>query len=162
MLKLTKPPYGDTSVNADKTQQDITQLLRKYGVSQINWQIDYDMEQVQLDFIIEYTKSDQSVHRIAVRVRPPMFAAIRREWDAKDGKYKKVDKANWAQSMRLLYYWIKAKLEAVSFGLNSVEKEFLSDIITTAPDGTRVTVWDLITEQIENSHLMLEYRGEMR
>ena len=60
MLKLTKPPYGDTSVNADKTQQDITQLLRKYGVSQINWQIDYDMEQVQLDFIIEYTKSDQS------------------------------------------------------------------------------------------------------
>ena len=162
MLKLTKPPYGDTSVNADKTQQDITQLLRKYGVSQINWQIDYDMEQVQLDFIIEYTKPDQSVHRIAVRVRPPMFAATRREWDAKDGKYKKVDKANWAQSMRLLYYWIKAKLEAVSFGLNSVEKEFLSDIITTAPDGTRVTVWDLINEQIENSHLMLEYRGEMR
>ena len=64
--------------------------------------------------------------------------------------------------MRLLYYWIKAKLEAVSFGLNSVEKEFLSDIVTTAPDGTRVTVWDLISEQIENSHLMLEYRGEMR
>ena len=63
MLKLTKPPYGDTSVNADKTQQDITQLLRKYGVSQINWQIDYDMEQVQLDFIIEYTKPDQSVQQ---------------------------------------------------------------------------------------------------
>ena len=73
------------------------------------------MEQVQLDFIIEYTKSDQSVHRIAVRVRPPMFAATRREWDPKEGKYKRVDKANWAQSMRLLYYWIKAKLEAVPY-----------------------------------------------
>ena len=160
MLKLTKPPYGDTSVNADKTQQDITLLLRKYGVSQINWQIDYDMEQVQLDFIIEYTKSDQSVHRIAVRVRPPMFAATRREWDPKEGKYKRVDKANWAQSMRLLYYWIKAKLEAVSFGLNSVEKEFLSDIITTMPDGTRLTVWDMISKQMESKTLLLEYRGE--
>ena len=163
MLKLTKPPYGDTSVNADKTQQDITQLLRKYGVEQINWQIDYKMERIQLDFIIEYKKQeDQSIHKIAVRVKPPMFAAQRRTWDPKEGKYVKTDMANWAQSMRLLFHWIKAKLEAVSFGLNSVEKEFLSDIITTAPDGTRVTVWDLISEQIENSHLMLEYRGEMR
>ena len=33
MLKLTKPPYADTKVDAEKTQQDITQLLRKYGVS---------------------------------------------------------------------------------------------------------------------------------
>ena len=45
------------------------------------------------------------------------------------------------------------------FGLNSVEKEFLSDIVTTTSDGSRVTVWDLISEQIENNHLMLEYKG---
>ena len=89
-----------------------------------------------------------------------MFAATRREWDPKEGKYKRVDKANWAQSMRLLYYWIKAKLEAVSFGLNSVEKEFLSDIITTMPDGTRLTVWDMISKQMESKTLLLEYRGE--
>ena len=30
MLKLTKPPYADTKVDAEKTQQDVTQLLRKY------------------------------------------------------------------------------------------------------------------------------------
>lgn len=58
MLKLTKPPYADTKVDAEKTQQEITQLLRKYGVSQVNWQIDYDKEQVQLDFVIEYTKQE--------------------------------------------------------------------------------------------------------
>ena len=161
MLKLTKPPYGDTSVNADKTQQDITQLLRKYGVSQINWQIDYDMEQVVLDFIVEYQKpEDQSIHRIAVRVKPPMFAATRRTWDPKLGRYRKMEMANWAQSMRLLFYWIKAKLEAVSFGLNSVEKEFLSDIVTTMPDGSRLTVWDMISQQMMDNTILLEYRGE--
>ena len=159
MLKLTKPPYADTEVDAEKTQQDITQLLRKYGVSQINWQIDYDMEQVQLDFVIEYMKQeDQATHRIAVRVKPPMFAAVRRTWDPKLGKYRKQELANWAQSMRLLLYWIKAKLEAVSFGLNSVEKEFLSDIITTLPDGSKMTVWDMISRQMANNSLMLEFK----
>ena len=160
MLKLTKPPYSDTKVDAEKTQQEITQLLRKYGVSQVNWQINYDMEQVQLDFVIEYTKQeDQMMHRIAVRVKPPMFAATRRIWDPKMGRYRKQDLANWAQSMRLLLYWIKAKLEAVSFGLNSVEKEFLSDIVTTLPDGSRRTIWELISKEVEESKLMLEYRG---
>ena len=160
MLKLTKPPYSDTKVDAEKTQQEITQLLRKYGVSQVNWQINYDMEQVQLDFVIEYTKQeDQMMHRIAVRVKPPMFAATRRTWDPKMGRYRKQDLSNWAQSMRLLLYWIKAKLEAVSFGLNSVEKEFLSDIVTTLPDGSRRTIWELISKEVEESKLMLEYRG---
>lgn len=159
MLKFNRPPYADTSVNADKTQQDITALLRKYGVSQINWQIDYDMEQVQLDFVIDYQKpGDQQVHRIAVRVKPPMFAAARRTWDERAGKHVKKELANWAQSMRLLYYWIKAKLEAVSFGLNSVEKEFLSDIVTTLPNGTQQTIWDMIEGQMASGNLMLEYR----
>ena len=161
MLKLIRPPYSDTGGDAEKTQQQITHLLRKYGVSQINWQVNYDLEQVQLDFIIEYQKrEDESVHRVAVRVKPPMFAATRRTWDPTLGKYKKVDMANWAQSMRLLYHWIKAKLEAVSFGLNSVEKEFLSDIVTTLPDGSRMTVWDMISKQMENNKLMLESKGE--
>ena len=160
MLKLTKPPYADTKVDAEKTQQEISQLLRKYGVSQVNWQVNYDLEQVQLDFVIEYQKQeDQSVHRVAVRVKPPMFAAARRTWDSKLGRYKKEEMANWAQSMRLLLYWIKAKLEAVSFGLNSVEKEFLSDIVSTLPDGSRMTIWDMISQQMENNSLMLEYKG---
>ncbi len=116
--------------------------------------------QVQVDFIIEYMKrEDQQIHRIAVRVKPPMFAATRRTWDEKAGKHVKKELANWAQSMRLLYYWIKAKMEAVSFGLNSVEKEFLSDIVTSLPDGTTRTIWDMITDQMEQGNLALEYRG---
>ena len=160
MLNFKTPPYANTDVNAERTQQAITQLLRKYGVERINWQIDYGKEQIILDFVIEYEKpDDKTIHRIAVRVHPPMFADKRRTWDSKEGRYIKKDMANWVQSMRLLYYWIKAKLEAVSFGLNSVEKEFLSDIMTTMPDGSRTTVWDLISDQMENKTLMLEFRG---
>jgi tRNA nucleotidyltransferase (CCA-adding enzyme) len=160
MLKLTKPPYATTTVDAEKTQQQITSLLRKYGVSQINWQVNYDLEQVQLDFVIEYSRmDDNSVHRVAVRVKPPMFAAKRMTWSATAGKHVKEEMANWAQSMRLLFHWIKAKLEAVSFGLNSVEKEFLSDIVTELPDGTKQTIWDMIDRQVKQGNFALEYKG---
>ena len=160
MLKLTKPPYATTTVDAEKTQQQITSLLRKYGVSQINWQVNYDLEQVQLDFVIEYSRmDDNSVHRVAVRVKPPMFAAKRMTWSATTGKHVKEEMANWAQSMRLLFHWIKAKLEAVSFGLNSVEKEFLSDIVTELPDGTKQTIWDMIDRQVKQGNFALEYKG---
>lgn len=161
MLQLNKPPYSTTEVDAEKTQLQITALLRKHGVSQINWQVNYELEQVQLEFVIEYQRlEDKSVHRVAVRVKPPMFAATRRTWNAKTGSYEKVEAANWAQSMRLLLYWIKAKLEAVSFGLNSVEKEFLSDIVTQLPDGTTQTIWDMIERQVKQGHMALEYKGK--
>ena len=163
MLKYNKPPYGDTTVDADKTQSQITQLLRKYGVSQINWQVDYDMEQVVLDFVIEYQKlGQQEMHKVLVHVKPPMFVSSHRTWNEKSGKHVKSDMANWAQSMRLLFHWIKAKLEAVSFGLNSVEKEFLSDILTKAPDGTPMTIWELRNGEVEREKLMIEYKEKMQ
>ena len=157
MLTKTKPPYATTEINADKSQQAITGLLRKYGVSQINWHTDYERELIVLEFLIEYEKlGDKSIHRIAVRVTPPTFAMVRRTYNEKEGKYEKKALPNWAQSMRLLYFWIKVKLEAVSWGLNSVEKEFLSDIITKLPDGTVTTIWELIEKEVEGHTLMLE------
>ena len=67
MLNFKTPPYANTDVNAERTQQAITQLLRKYGVERINWQIDYGKEQIILDFVIEYEKpDDKTIHRIAV------------------------------------------------------------------------------------------------
>jgi hypothetical protein len=39
-----------------------------------------------------------------------------------------------------------------------VEKEFLSDIVTTLPDGSKMTVWDMISKQMEKNGLMLEYK----
>ncbi len=166
-LKLTKPPYGDTKISAEKSQQEITELLKKYGVSQVAWAVDYDSMKVQLQFVIEYEKpEDSSIHKIAILVRPPMFAAKRRTFNTKTGHYETLTLPNWAQSMRLLYYWIKAKLEAVSYGLNSVEKEFLSDIVTRLPDGSQKTVWELIEEQAKEERFMLEapasFRGDAK
>lgn len=162
VLLRVKPPYKDSQVSADRTQQQITTLLRKYGVTQIRWSTDFSLDSVQLDFVIEYEKNGH-VHRIAVRVSPPMFVSMRKEktWDAVRGRwnYRESEGANWAQSMRLLYYWIKAKIEAVSYGLNSVEKEFLSDIVTTLPDGTQHTIWDMISSQVDDMKLSIEYRG---
>ncbi|MCL5732324.1 MAG: hypothetical protein M1285_02900 [Candidatus Thermoplasmatota archaeon] len=159
MLKLTKPPYADTKVDAERTQQEITQLLRKYGVSQVNWQVNYDLEQVQLDFVIEYQKrEDQSIHRVAVRVKPPMFAATRRTWDSKLGRYKKEEMANWARAYRMLYAYVKAKVEAIAYGMHTIEEEFMPDIIVRGEDGYEITLADAVLKSKQFAP-MLDYKG---
>lgn len=156
-LIKSKPPYSTTDVSAEKTQQQITELLRSHGISQLQWNVDYENDRVQLQFVIEYERiEDKSFHMIAVRVTPPMFAQKRRTFNTTKGKYESLVMANWAQSMRLLYYWLKAKIEAISWDLNSVEKEFLSDIITRLPDGTQLTIWELIDGQVRDQKLMIE------
>ena len=35
---------------------------------------------------------------------------------------------------------------------------FLSDIITTLPDGSRMTIWDMISRQMTSNSLMLEFK----
>ena len=61
--------------------------------------------------------------------------------------------ANLNQSLRLLYWYLKTKLEAISFGLVSVEHEFLSDIVYHLPDGTEKTISEVIVKKLGSSEM---------
>jgi len=77
-------------------------------------------------------------------MKPPVFAKRLRS-----GKHV----ANLNQSLRLLYWYLKTKLEAISFGLVSVEHEFLSDIVYRLPDGTEKTISEVMIKELGSSDM---------
>lgn len=63
-------------------------------------------------------------------------------------KKKGITSHNINASYRLLWWYLKAKIEAVSYGLETLEKEFLSQIMTSLPDGRTVTVGETASDFI--------------
>lgn len=154
MIISKKPPYENTKVDPDDTKMQIDKLLRAYGVSQIQWTTDYANSQVKLAFKVE-AEINGVKKIIGLQLEPPTFATKRRTWSPTKG-YVIVFAPNWSQSMRLLYYWLKVKLESVAYGFSSIEKEFLSQVMVSLPSGEIKTVGELFTDPERFSKLALE------
>ncbi len=155
MIISKKPPYQSTTLDPESSQMKISKLLRDYGVSGVQWTTRFDLNQVELSFMVEADFNGVK-KQIGIKVNPPIFAAKHRTWNAKLGKNEIVYAPNYAQSFRMLYWWLKAKLEAVSYGLSSVEKEFLSQVITTLPNGQQSTIGEIMSRTVESGKLALE------
>lgn len=140
-----KAPYNTTTKDPDTTMADINKLLKKYGISEIQWTTFWETNIVELRFAV--TQPDGK--KIGVKLVPPAFKAKRRTWNTKKNRYETLDAPNWSQSLRLLYWYVKAKLEAVSYGLVDFDKEFLGDIITKLPNGREGTVIESIRARME-------------
>jgi hypothetical protein len=150
MIISKKPPYESTEVTPEKSQSQINQLLKEYGVSKYQWTTDYENNQVVLAFELEVEIGSQK-RRLTFKVSPPPFAKKRRTWDSMKG-YRDVYAANWAQSYRLLYFWLKAKLESVAYGLTTAEQEFLSQMVL--PQGK--TLGEILKDPEQFGKLALE------
>jgi hypothetical protein len=151
MITPKKAPYSDTSVDPDRTIAEINKMLRAYGISNYQWTTMWERHVVQLRFAIETAPGKG----VMIRVSPPTFLAKRRTWDAKAGRHVVVEAPNWAQSLRLLLYWLKAKVESVAYGLREVEEEFLADILVKTPDGREATVAELVRPALESGEAEL-------
>jgi hypothetical protein len=65
-----------------------------------------------------------------------------------------------ATSYRLLWHYLKNKLEAVRWGLESMEKEFLSHAVVSLPNGSTTTVGERIQDVLETVRSpALEYKA---
>lgn len=144
-----KAPYGGTEKDPETTMADINKMLKAYGVSEMQWTTFWESHVVELRFAIK--NSDGK--RIGVKLVPPAFAAKRKTWNAKKGKYEIIDAPNWSQSMRLLYWFLKSKLEAVAYGLRDFESEFLGDLIVKLPDGRESTVSEAFKNRLPGLEL---------
>ena len=137
-------PYSDTSIAPEMTQGKIQRMLYDYGAKAVQWTEVGD--QVELKFII----TDDKGRPFTVRVRPPMLVSRKRT----QGKYGSLANfVNKAASFRLLWWWLKSKLEAVSYGLVTFEQEFLANIAGHLPGGEEVTVGDLLIPKLAGMDL---------
>lgn len=149
LLKV-KPPYASTTSDPDKTIADINRLLRRYGINDYQWTTLWDQAIIELKVMIETAGPDGKLRKVGIKVNPPIFKAKRRTWDVKKGHNVAQELPNYAQAMRLLYHWLKIKVEAVAFGLKEVEEEFMSDLIIRLPDGRESTVGKAFKPQFTN------------
>ena len=150
LLKV-KPPYAGTTSDPDKTIADINRLLRKYGINDYQWTTLWDQQIIELKVMIETMGGDGKPRKVGIKVTPPVFKAKRRTWDSKKGRNVALELPNYSQAMRLLYHWLKIKIESVAFGLKEVEEEFMSDLIVRLPNGQETTMGKAFRPQIAAS-----------
>ena len=156
MIVSKKPPYQNTKVDPDKTRMDVDKLLRKYGVSAIQWTNDYDHNIVVVQFRMEKDGKVYSIKKV-----PPSFTFPRVTYNSKTGKHEKVDLPNWAASMRFLYNSVKSRLEEVAYGGVTIEEAFLADIIIPLKDGTTTTMYQALKNaEVFEKGLFLEDKTE--
>lgn len=139
------PPYSDTEVKWDRTRAQIEDLIRDYGAVGISW-ASYRGEDI-LQFIIE--AEIQGVRKeIGIQVNVPIILKRARP----GGRGPIVNTWNKDQSYRLLYWFIKSKLEAVAYGLNTIEREFMSEILVKLPGGS-TTVGNILEQYLATDNL---------
>lgn len=128
MITRKKPPYDRTEIDVNKSQIEIQKILLEYGAEGIQWIVFRD-ELPKLAFIIE-VEINSIKKKVGVQIDPPLIHRNNRT-------------VNYEQSMRLLYWYVKSKLEAVAYGVKTFEKEFLDDIVYRLPDGRELEkLWD--------------------
>ena len=139
-----KPPYWNTQRPAGHTKSDIDEMLKEFGAKAIRWtETEQSMQFKEcptLEFILEVEL--QGVQKqIGVRIKPPLLAH-----SARNGR-RNVVKPSMAASMRLLYWYLKSRLEAAKFGLDDVFQTFMSKVMVSLPDGTVDTLGKVVEER---------------
>lgn len=137
-------PYSRTTIPPERTKADIEKLLREHGIEDIQWTTYQGDTTLRFLWKLEV----KGVYKeIMFQFTPPIIPATKRVWTGV--KTEKVQVQLVATAYRLLWHYLKNKLEAVRWGLESMEKEFLSHAIVALPNGKQVTVGERIQEVYE-------------
>jgi hypothetical protein len=134
-------PYSNTTIPPERTKADIEKLLKEHGVTDIQWTT-FEGE-TTLRFLWKVTVKGVE-KTIMFQFAPPVIPSTKRTWTGM--RYERVNVNLEATAYRLLWHYLKNKLEAVRWGLESMEKEFLSHAVVSLPDGKQTTVGEHIQE----------------
>ena len=146
---MKKQPYADTAVPADKSCSDIERLLTKYEAEGVRW-TKMKGEPRTLEFIFTVTVNGVQT-QLGFRLTPPVIMVRKRS----GGRYGSlITTRNEDAEMRLMWWYLKTRLEAVATGMETLEEALMSKIMLALPDETgkvRVTTaGEAIKEQIVN------------
>lgn len=142
MIDGTKLPYASTKIDIEKSKIQTNELLKKFGVSGIQWTW---MDNIEILRFIHEFEFEGVKHQIGYEIQVP-------EMGIKRGRaYEKRLERNDRQAYRIVWHVLKARFVAVESGLKTFEEEFLSDIIYKLPDGRTAKVGDMILNQISET-----------
>lgn len=120
---MIKPYAERTTVSVEKSQAEVTALLRRYGAKKFGTMEDETQAYLMFEYAgfsvqmtlplppaAEFTKTDTGKPRASSVAEAAREQAIRQRW-------------------RALLLVVKAKLEAAEIGISTVEKEFMAFIV---------------------------------
>jgi hypothetical protein len=132
-------PYRETSVSVERSQNRINELLYNYEIKRIAWASEKDTF-LMLRFVIPKNNNNG----IPVKIKLTLL---------QDKKGKLLPEATY----RMLYYYVKSKLEAVKYGMESIEESFMANIMV---DSSR-QFKDIAFQQLPKfDQKLLEEEGE--
>lgn len=148
MTHLSKDsPYRYTKIPYTQTICDINEMLREYGANGIRWtELENDLP--VLEFLIRTKRKGRELE-FRVMVKPPEIEV------KKIINNQRVNTINKDGSLRMVYWYVKSRLEAVTFGLEDIFDAFMLRVIHTLPDGTETTIGESIKENPETFKLIL-------
>jgi hypothetical protein len=125
-----RPPYVDTRVPYGATKIAIEEMLKEWGAKALRWTETPDsMKGVDLpvlEFVFE-TEVQGVQKTFGVRIKPPLTSKR-----VMNGNHR-VNVPNKNGSMRLLYWYLKARIEAARFGMEDEFQTFMSKIMHALP-----------------------------
>lgn len=158
-LKPKKLPYEGTKIDPYKSMAEISRLLENAGALGIQWTSLFNENKVSVAFILD-TEIDGVQKQFTAKIDAPYFAESKRIYNPKTLRTEKTIIPNWSRSLRIMFWYIKSKIEAVQYGLVSAEREFLSNIAFRLPSGMETTVGNLIGRKAVDGTLALPGASE--
>jgi len=125
--------YANTSVGAGRTKEQIEILLRKVGAIGFRW--DSGLPELRAS---ENACGFEQVSALISWHDRKMAFRLRIEY---------ADDRQQRQNLRALYWYLKAKIEAIEFGIVDLEQEFLPYML--APSG------ETLYDELGGSHIRL-------
>lgn len=138
-IKKKPLPYANTTIAPDDTIAEIKKLLKGNGIQDIQ-ETTLGGNSV-LRFIFHTENRD-----VTFEIKPPSIMSMKKTWNPKLGRYETVNVPMVAQAWRLVYWYLRIKLKAISYGLVSIEREFLNQMLTSDSR----TVGDYLMERLEH------------
>lgn len=124
MIKYNKLAYYNTKVPIYRTQNKIRTVLQKFGLQGTRF-TEYKNVGI-IEFILMSNGKELT---------------FRFKYDLPEEKYH-------AQIYRGLFHYLKNRFMAVEFGITTVEKEFLQELVIKLPNGTNSTMKELMQDKV--------------
>ena len=141
----------DTRVPVSKSQEDIRELLARFGANKVAFEEDLKKGTQILRF--EYPMENE----ITVPIQFKIEIKGIKEWLEENGRGSWNNEFVWKQTKKVAWRhildWVKANLNLVEFGLIPFENMFLSYFSRVLPDGTYKSLGEAIIPKIHSGEL---------
>ena len=163
-MTIDKPLKSqDTRVPISRSQEDIRDLLAKFGAKKVAFEEDFDKGTQVLRFLYPMEEGLDVPVQFNIEIKgihDYLKEKFKRTYKGDEYFFKQAKRVAW----RHILDWVKSNLNLVEFGLIPFENMFLSYFSHVLPDGTYKSLGDFVIPKLHSGELFrkLLHQGEKK